>query len=96
MYESPQVEIYVTDKKAKKQQSEELKRQLKVLEGSLKVSYGRPNFDQIFSDAKSTHINETVGVFFCGPPTLGNMIRTYCDNYSSGFGTSFKYREEHF
>ena len=38
---------------------------------------------------------QQVGVFFCGPPGLGEMV-TECDNCSDKHGTRFKFREEHF
>ena len=49
---------------------------------------GRPNWDTIFSDIKQAHPNETIGVFYCGNPTLEKMLRQQCDQWSDKSGTT--------
>jgi hypothetical protein len=36
--------------------------------------FGRPDFDQLFSEVKEKHPGQDVGVFFCGPVQLGASL----------------------
>ncbi len=60
--------------------------------------FGRPNFDQIFQAIKGKHRATDVGVFFCGPKPLSQMLHRCCNKYSDGGdeGTRFFYNKEHF
>jgi respiratory burst oxidase len=45
--------------------------------------YDRPNWSKIFKLMASQHENERVGVFFCGPHSLGVSLGKYCANCST-------------
>ncbi len=58
-----------------------------------KTHIGRPNWNELFQSFKSGENASTandVGVFFCGPPSMGIDIHKYCIDYQ------FKYFEEKF
>lgn len=44
----------------------------------VRYSTGRPDFHTILSHIQASHAGEAVGVFFCGPPALGHMLRAEC------------------
>merc|ERR1711907_2532 len=60
------------------------------------LNFGRPNFKAIFQDIIDKHPNKDVGVFYCGPPALGSVLRRTCQTFSSKYGTNFDYFQEHF
>lgn len=46
---------------------------------SLHTNYGRPNWDQIFNETAETSMNNsTIGVFFCGPASMGEAVQKAC------------------
>ncbi|CAF3931944.1 unnamed protein product [Adineta steineri] len=58
-----------------------------------KTHIGRPNWNELFQSFKSgenASMANDVGVFFCGPPSMGIDILKYCMNYQ------FRYFEEKF
>ncbi|KAJ1506816.1 hypothetical protein HMI55_001021 [Coelomomyces lativittatus] len=65
---------------------------------SSKTIYGRPNWDQIFQKFKSNHPNEDIGVFFCGPKVLSQLLHKMANKYSDGGseGVRFHYHKENF
>ncbi|RAW37430.1 hypothetical protein PC110_g6314 [Phytophthora cactorum] len=60
--------------------------------------FGRPDWDKVFSEAKANHPGEEVGVFYCGPHALEEILDTTCKRYSSSDpnGTIFDFHSEKF
>lgn len=60
--------------------------------------FGRPDWDQIFQDARNAHPGDEIGVFFCGPHALEKILGEMCEKYSSkqAGGTTFDYHSEKF
>ncbi|XP_075040739.1 NADPH oxidase 1 isoform X2 [Mixophyes fleayi] len=48
-----------------------------------KTSYGRPHWENEFSNVADQHPRSTVGVFLCGPEALGKSLQQCCHQYSS-------------
>lgn len=59
------------------------------------TNFGRPNWDAIFKYIKSVHSPGQGGVFFCGPPPLGNLLQQRCNAYSDADFT-FAWGKENF
>ncbi|KAJ1967490.1 hypothetical protein H4R35_006696 [Dimargaris xerosporica] len=60
--------------------------------------YGRPNWDQVFFQLRENHPATDIGVFFCGPKRLDNVLHMMCRQYNdpSEAGTKFFYNKENF
>ncbi|KAE9345715.1 hypothetical protein PF008_g8622 [Phytophthora fragariae] len=60
--------------------------------------FGRPDWDKVFSEAKANHPGEEVGVFYCGPHALEEILDDTCKRYSSSDpnGTIFDFHSEKF
>lgn len=60
--------------------------------------FGRPDWDQVFRDARDKHRGEEIGVFFCGPHALEKVLDEMCKKYSetTPCGTVFDYHSEKF
>jgi hypothetical protein len=43
---------------------------------------GRPQWDEIFREAKESRQHSDIGVCFCGAPVIGADLRTMCEKYS--------------
>lgn len=56
---------------------------------------GRPDWDQIFGAIKQAHPHDTVGVFYCGNPTLERVLRKKCEAWSDN-QTWFRMHSEKF
>jgi len=61
-----------------------------------KTHFGRPDWDAIFEQLKTSHPNETVGVFYCGPAVLSKQLYKYSRKKSDKKTTRFKYHKENF
>eukprot|EP01097_Dermamoeba_algensis_P003670 TRINITY_DN2525_c0_g1_i2.p1 TRINITY_DN2525_c0_g1~~TRINITY_DN2525_c0_g1_i2.p1 ORF type:complete len:299 (-),score=68.25 TRINITY_DN2525_c0_g1_i2:804-1700(-) len=63
-----------------------------------RTHYGRPNWDQIFTDIAHQHPHSEVGVFFCGPAVLSKNLRAQCLTHTSSAvgGCRFVYHKENF
>ncbi|XP_053330166.1 NADPH oxidase 1 [Spea bombifrons] len=48
-----------------------------------KTSYGRPVWDNEFSNVSEAHPRSTVGVFLCGPQALATNLQQCCHQFSS-------------
>ncbi|XP_040261730.1 NADPH oxidase 1 [Bufo bufo] len=48
-----------------------------------KTSYGRPYWENEFSNVAESHPRSTVGVFLCGPQVLAKTLQQCCHQYSS-------------
>lgn len=57
--------------------------------------YGRPQWSRIFPAISQTHPNTDVGVFFCGPQTLGHELHLACDRFTDA-STKFHWGKENF
>jgi respiratory burst oxidase len=60
------------------------------------VHFGRPNWTKIFAYIRERHPLDNVGVFFCGPPVIGEQLDTCCNKFTTPNGSHFFYYEEHF
>ncbi|XP_048363412.1 NADPH oxidase 3 [Sphaerodactylus townsendi] len=63
-----------------------------------KTFYGRPNWDTEFKQIAENHPSDSIGVFFCGPQTISNILQKRCKRYSSADprGVQFYYNKESF
>jgi len=60
-----------------------------------KTNYGRPNFEKLFQIWSERFKGKTVGIFYCGPKSLGSQIKWLCIEKSEKM-TNFKFHEENF
>lgn len=60
------------------------------------TTFKRPNWDQIFAGVRDRHMNEEVGVFFCGPKALSKMLKAMTNKYTDPRHTRFNYHKENF
>ena len=60
--------------------------------------FERPDWGKIFKTLAGQHAGKSVGVFFCGPERLGNVLREKCQETTSGAtdGTKFSFHTEVF
>ncbi|XP_062980594.1 NADPH oxidase 3 [Elgaria multicarinata webbii] len=63
-----------------------------------KTFYGRPNWDTEFKQIAENHPSNSIGVFFCGPKTLSQILQKMCSWHSSADprGVQFYYNKESF
>lgn len=60
-----------------------------------RTHFGRPNWDLIFKTVRDRHANADVGVFFCGPKVLSQVLHKQCNKWTSD-STRFHYGKENF
>ena len=60
--------------------------------------FGRPDWDKVFAEARANHPGEEVGVFYCGPHMLEEILDNACKRHSSldARGTIFDFHSEKF
>ena len=60
--------------------------------------FERPDWGKIFKTLAGQHAGKSVGVFFCGPERLGNVLREKCQETTSSAtdGTKFSFHTEVF
>uniref|UniRef100_M4BJT3 FAD-binding FR-type domain-containing protein n=1 Tax=Hyaloperonospora arabidopsidis (strain Emoy2) TaxID=559515 RepID=M4BJT3_HYAAE len=60
--------------------------------------FGRPDWDKVFAQARANHPGEEVGVFYCGPHMLEEILDNTCKRFSSSGvnGTVFDFHSEKF
>lgn len=60
--------------------------------------FGRPDWDKIFQSVRDKHSGEEIGVFFCGPHALDQVLAAICNKFSSSSdgGVYFDYHSEKF
>ncbi|PVU89659.1 hypothetical protein BB559_005000 [Furculomyces boomerangus] len=60
--------------------------------------FGRPNLEKIFKEVATNHPGADVGVFFCGPTSMGLDIKSCSNKFTSKSttGTRFTYKHENF
>jgi NADPH oxidase len=63
-----------------------------------RTHFGRPNWDKIFSGVRERHRGADIGVFFCGPKVLSQVLHKQCNKWteSTSSGTKFFYGKENF
>jgi NADPH oxidase len=59
------------------------------------TNYGRPNWPKEFSRIKENHKGKDIGVFFCGPEPLSQILNRNCNDFSD-HETTFLYGKENF
>ncbi|XP_019967097.1 cytochrome b-245 heavy chain isoform X2 [Paralichthys olivaceus] len=60
-----------------------------------KTLYGKPNWDNEFTNIASKHPGTQVGVFLCGPPQLGKSLEKQCLSHSAD-DVKFIFNKENF
>ncbi|CAN9498402.1 unnamed protein product [Ophioblennius macclurei] len=60
-----------------------------------KTLYGKPNWDNEFTNIASQHPKTKVGVFLCGPPQLGKSLEKQCLSHSEA-DVKFIFNKENF
>uniref|UniRef100_A0A4W6EWM6 NADPH oxidase 2 n=1 Tax=Lates calcarifer TaxID=8187 RepID=A0A4W6EWM6_LATCA len=60
-----------------------------------KTLYGKPNWDNEFTNIASKHPGTKVGVFLCGPPALGKSLAKQCLSHSEA-DVKFIFNKENF
>uniref|UniRef100_A0A673AY51 NADPH oxidase 2 n=1 Tax=Sphaeramia orbicularis TaxID=375764 RepID=A0A673AY51_9TELE len=60
-----------------------------------KTLYGKPNWDNEFTNISTKHPGTKVGVFLCGPPQLGKALEKQCLSHSEA-DTQFIFNKENF
>ncbi|CAL8291031.1 unnamed protein product [Lota lota] len=60
-----------------------------------KTLYGKPNWDNEFTNIGAQHPGTKVGVFLCGPTVLGKALGRQCLSHSEG-GVEFIFNKENF
>ncbi|KAL6655520.1 hypothetical protein ACP70R_006346 [Stipagrostis hirtigluma subsp. patula] len=62
----------------------------------VRTHFARPNWKEVFTRIASKHPNSTVGVFYCGAPTLAKELKTLSHEMSHKTGTRFHFHKEYF
>ncbi|XP_062198452.1 respiratory burst oxidase homolog protein E-like isoform X1 [Phragmites australis] len=62
----------------------------------VRTHFARPNWKEVFTRIASKHPNSTVGVFYCGAPTLSKELKTLAHEMSHKTGTRFHFHKEYF
>ncbi|XP_066331232.1 respiratory burst oxidase homolog protein E-like [Miscanthus floridulus] len=61
-----------------------------------RTHFARPNWKEVFTRIASKHPNSTVGVFYCGRPTLAKELKKLSLDMSHKTGTRFDFHKEYF
>ncbi|NP_001352479.1 Respiratory burst oxidase homolog protein E [Zea mays] len=62
----------------------------------VRTHFARPNWKEVFTRIASKHPNSTVGVFYCGAPTLAKELKALAHEMSHRTGTRFHFHKEYF
>ncbi|KAJ1700512.1 hypothetical protein LUZ63_000291 [Rhynchospora breviuscula] len=62
----------------------------------VRTHFARPNWKEVFTRLASKHPNATVGVFYCGVPTLAKELRKLSHEMSHKTTTRFHFHKEYF
>ncbi|XP_062194768.1 respiratory burst oxidase homolog protein E-like isoform X2 [Phragmites australis] len=62
----------------------------------VRTHFARPNWKEVFTRIASKHPNSTVGVFYCGAPTLAKELKTLAHEMSHKTSTRFHFHKEYF
>lgn len=64
------------------------------MESSIPLHFGRPDWVKNFKYVKKENPDSEVGVFFCGPPVIGDQLASCCDQHSDSITTEEHVDEE--
>ncbi|CAH8381233.1 unnamed protein product [Eruca vesicaria subsp. sativa] len=68
-----------------------------ILSGTrVRTHFARPNWKEVFSSIARKHPNSTVGVFYCGIPTVAKELKKQSQEMSQKTSTRFEFHKEHF
>uniref|UniRef100_A0A0E0LVI6 FAD-binding FR-type domain-containing protein n=1 Tax=Oryza punctata TaxID=4537 RepID=A0A0E0LVI6_ORYPU len=62
----------------------------------VRTHFARPNWKEVFTRIASKHPNSTVGVFYCGKPTLAKELKKLSLDMSHKTTTRFHFHKEYF
>ncbi|THU70347.1 hypothetical protein C4D60_Mb08t24030 [Musa balbisiana] len=62
----------------------------------VRTHFARPNWKEVFTKLASKHPGATVGVFYCGTPTLAKELRKLSHEMSHRTSTRFHFHKEYF
>uniref|UniRef100_J3MTJ6 FAD-binding FR-type domain-containing protein n=1 Tax=Oryza brachyantha TaxID=4533 RepID=J3MTJ6_ORYBR len=62
----------------------------------VRTHFARPNWKEVFARISSKHPNSTVGVFYCGKPTLAKELKELSLDMSHKTTTRFHFHKEYF
>ncbi|XP_042474138.1 respiratory burst oxidase homolog protein E-like [Zingiber officinale] len=62
----------------------------------VRTHFARPNWKEVFTKLASKHPGATVGVFYCGAPTLAKELRNLSLEMSHKTSTRFHFHKEYF
>uniref|UniRef100_A0A0E0D3E6 FAD-binding FR-type domain-containing protein n=1 Tax=Oryza meridionalis TaxID=40149 RepID=A0A0E0D3E6_9ORYZ len=62
----------------------------------VRTHFARPNWKEVFTRIASKHPNSTVGVFYCGKPTLAKELKKLSLDMSHKTATRFHFHKEYF
>ncbi|CAL4999157.1 unnamed protein product [Urochloa decumbens] len=62
----------------------------------VRTHFARPNWKEVFARIASKHPNSTVGVFYCGRPTLAKELKKLSLDMSHKTRTRFDFHKEYF
>lgn len=55
--------------------------------------FGRPDWDKVFTEIRDKHINQKIGVFFCGPKPLSKTLHEMSNKYTDTNKVTFHYNK---
>ncbi|ESQ34879.1 hypothetical protein EUTSA_v10006725mg [Eutrema salsugineum] len=68
-----------------------------ILSGTrVRTHFARPNWKEVFSSIARKHPNSTVGVFYCGIPTVAKELKKQAQEMSQKTTTRFEFHKENF
>ncbi|XP_013600576.1 PREDICTED: respiratory burst oxidase homolog protein E-like [Brassica oleracea var. oleracea] len=68
-----------------------------ILSGTrVRTHFARPNWKEVFGSIARKHPNSTVGVFYCGIPTVAKELKKQAQEMSQKTTTKFEFRKENF
>ncbi|XP_031100445.1 respiratory burst oxidase homolog protein C-like [Ipomoea triloba] len=63
---------------------------------AVRTHFGRPDWHEVYKRIASNHNNETIGVFYCGVPTLTKELKQLALDFSRYTSTKFDFHKETF
>ncbi|XP_010521419.1 PREDICTED: respiratory burst oxidase homolog protein E [Tarenaya hassleriana] len=68
-----------------------------ILSGTrVRTHFARPNWKEVFSSIARKHPNSTIGVFYCGIPTVAKELKELAQDMTHKTTTRFEFHKEHF
>ncbi|KAJ3673856.1 hypothetical protein LUZ60_005848 [Juncus effusus] len=62
----------------------------------VRTQFARPNWPRVFSGLASRHGGENIGVFYCGPKSLGRELERLCHGTTVKTAARFIFHKEHY